>query len=172
MTPSFNIPTHYIIRNHTLGLFIPSVNTLCMSLTFLAFIVPSVPLLSRYRCPAQIFNCLVQDSLVSSHPSIPTLISDERFLHHTPLFWNLILIDSFAFNLYMARTCINIMLLLNLSHHLSSLVCRVVDADAPAAWVCRTAPVSAWDPAAQCIRRRRTGPGKDNIPNSCFRCGL
>jgi len=47
------------------------------------------------------------------------------------------------------------MLLSNLSHHLPSLVCSGVDADAPAAWVCRAAPVFAWDPA-----------------NGRFRCGL
>jgi len=46
------------------------------------------------------------------------------------------------------------MLLLNLSHHLPSLVCRVVDADASAAWVCSAAPVFAWDPAVGGIRKR------------------
>ena len=61
----------------------------------------------------------------------------------------------------MARTCINIMLLLNLSHHLPLLVCRVVDADAPAARVCSAAPVSAWDPAAEGVRKRTGSEGED-----------
>jgi len=72
------------------------------------------------------------------------LISDERFLHHTAtLFGNSL---TRSLNLYMARTCINIMLLLNLSHHLPSLVRRIVDADTPAAWVRSATPVFARDP--------------------------
>jgi len=48
------------------------------------------------------------------YPSIPALISDERFLHHTTPPFGISLTRSLL-NLYTSRTCINIMLLLNLS---------------------------------------------------------
>lgn len=53
-------------------------------------------------------------SLFVFYPSIPALISDERFLHHTTPPFGISLTRS-LFNLYTSRTCINIMLLLNLS---------------------------------------------------------
>ena len=44
------------------------------------------------------------------------------------------------------------MLLLNLNH-VSSLVRRIVDADTPAAWVCRATPVFAWNPPTEKISK-------------------
>ena len=64
--------------------------------------------LSVLRFPKALFP------LCFPYPSIPALISDERFLHHTTPPFGISLTRSLL-NLYTSRTCINIMLLLNLS---------------------------------------------------------
>jgi hypothetical protein len=77
---------------------------------FLSTLFFAIPL----PCESKFPSFAKASSIFVFYTSIPALISDERFLHHTTPPFGISLTRSLL-NLYTSRTCINIMLLLNLS---------------------------------------------------------